>query len=108
MDKLVGSLPVQENAQFWVYNSDDEDEKNVCTTIQVQQANAKGWIAAYIKDGKGYRYNGSDPAAVESITVSKNEIADVYTLDGKRIDSIQKGLNIIKMKDGTTRKIIVR
>ena len=108
MDKLVGSLPVQENAQFWVYNSDDEDEKNVCTTIQVQQANAKGWIAAYIKDGKGYRYNGSDPAAVENITVDNNEIAEVYTFDGKRIDSIQKGLNIIKMKDGTTRKIIVR
>ena len=108
MDKLVGSLPVQENAQFWVYNSDDEDEKNVCTTIQVQQANAKGWIAAYIKEGKGYRYNGSDPAAVENITVDNNEIAEVYTFDGKRIGSIQKGLNIIKMKDGTTRKIIVR
>jgi hypothetical protein len=64
MDKLVGSLPVQENAQFWVYNSDDEDEKNVCTTIQVQQANAKGWIVAYIKDGKGYRYEGSDPVTI--------------------------------------------
>ncbi len=108
MDNLVSSLPVQDYAEFWVYNSDDEDEKNVCTTIQVQQANDKGWIVAYIKDEKGYIYHGSDPAAVENITVDNNEIAEVYTFDGKRIGSIQKGLNIIKMKDGTTRKIIVR
>ena len=108
MDNLVNSLPVQENAQFWVYNSDDENENNVCTTIQVQQANAKGWIVAYIKNGGGYIYDGSDPAAVEGTNVDKNEIAEVYTFDGKRIDSMQKGLNLIKMKDGTTRKIIVR
>ena len=108
MDNLVSSLPVQDYAEFWVYNSDDEDEKNVCTTIQVQQANAKGWVVGYIKDEKGYIYHGSDPAAVENITVDNNEIAEVYTFDGKRIGSIQKGLNIIKMKDGTTRKIIVR
>ena len=108
MDNLVSSLPVQDYAEFWVYNSDDEDEKNVCTTIQVQQANDKGWIVAYIKDEKGYIYHGSDPAVVENINVDKNGITEVYTFDGKRIDYIQKGLNIIKMKDGTTRKIIVR
>jgi hypothetical protein len=32
----------------------------------------------------------------------------VYTLDGIRLENIQKGLNIIRMKDGTTKKVVVK
>ena len=31
-----------------------------------------------------------------------------YTLDGRRLSSPQKGINIIRQSDGTTRKVIVR
>ena len=31
-----------------------------------------------------------------------------YTIDGKRISEPQRGLNIIKMSDGTTRKVLVK
>ena len=107
MDILVNSLPTQSYAEFNVYYPDDE-EGNVCTKDQVSIAKQKGWLVLYWNNGKWEEYGGSDPAAVESITVEKNEIAEVYTLDGKRIDFLQNGLNIIKMKDGTTRKIMMR
>ncbi len=29
----------------------------------------------------------------------------IYTPDGKRIDKLQKGINILVMPDGTTRKV---
>ena len=32
----------------------------------------------------------------------------VYTIDGKRIQQMQRGLNIIRMSDGTTRKVTVK
>jgi hypothetical protein len=32
----------------------------------------------------------------------------VYTIDGKRIPQMQRGLNIIRMSDGTTRKVTVK
>lgn len=35
-------------------------------------------------------------------------IVERYTIDGKRINQPQRGLNIIKMSDGTTKKVIVR
>ncbi len=31
-----------------------------------------------------------------------------YTIDGKRIDNLQKGINIIKYSDGTTKKVLVK
>ena len=35
-------------------------------------------------------------------------IVERYTIDGKRITTPQQGLNIIKMSDGTTKKIIIK
>jgi hypothetical protein len=32
----------------------------------------------------------------------------VYTLDGKRMEKPQKGINIIRMSDGTTKKVVVK
>ena len=31
-----------------------------------------------------------------------------YSIEGKQQDHLRKGLNIIKMKDGTTRKVMVK
>ena len=36
------------------------------------------------------------------------KIVERYTIDGKRISQPQRGLNIIKMSDGTTKKIIIK
>ena len=35
-----------------------------------------------------------------------NEIKAVFGVDGKRIDGMKKGMNIVKMNDGETRKVI--
>lgn len=32
----------------------------------------------------------------------------IYTIDGTRLGTLRKGLNIVRMSDGTTRKVIVR
>ena len=32
----------------------------------------------------------------------------IFTIDGKRVDNIKKGMNIIRMSDGTTRKVVVK
>ena len=45
--------------------------------------------------------------------LGKNNMVEVYevarfTLDGKRISAPQKGINIVRMSDGTTRKVVVK
>lgn len=39
---------------------------------------------------------------------SENEEVSRYTIDGRRISTPTKGINIIKMKDGTTKKVLVK
>ncbi|MBQ9667540.1 MAG: VCBS repeat-containing protein [Prevotella sp.] len=45
--------------------------------------------------------------SISSITETVAEQA-VYTLDGKRVATAQKGVNVVKMTDGTVKKVIVK
>ena len=45
----------------------------------------------------------------EPLNVEKQNAAEgIYDLQGRKLNSLQHGLNIIRMSDGTTRKVIVR
>ena len=48
--------------------------------------------------------DGVAVTAVENAT----EVKDIYTLDGRRQNEMQRGLNIVRMADGTTHKIICK
>ncbi|GAB6975851.1 hypothetical protein [Prevotella falsenii] len=50
------------------------------------------------------------PAGVEGISENKGELKEVarYTIDGRRISAPQRGLNIVKMSDGSTVKVLVK
>ena len=48
------------------------------------------------------------PTSIESVNSSIKTAERYFTIDGKQITSLQRGLNIVKMSDGTTRKVIVK
>ena len=113
MNALIESLPtVNEGSLLAIYN---ENEQNVMTALQVEKAKAKGWtVYAYtgIDDwGKMYweEYAGSDPDGIKSLTpaFSKGE-GDWYDLNGRKLAAPQKGINIIRHSDGTSRKVLVK
>ena len=48
-----------------------------------------------------------ESTGIESNTIGTvADVEAVYGLDGKRRDSMKSGMNIIRMSDGTTRKIM--
>ena len=55
-------------------------------------------------------YLSNDPTGVEGISENKSELKEVarYTIDGRRISTPQRGLNIVKMSDGSTVKVLVK
>ena len=69
----------------------------------VRAANEMGGLSA-----------ASDPATatngIETISRSAAEttIVGIYTLDGKQLQKLQSGINIVRMSDGTTKKIVVK
>ena len=45
---------------------------------------------------------------IEQIMSNANVDVMIFTIDGKRVDNLKKGMNVIRMKDGTTRKVVVK
>jgi hypothetical protein len=45
--------------------------------------------------------------AINSVT-TRSEIQNVYSIEGIIIEELRKGINIVKMKDGTTKKVLVK
>ena len=44
--------------------------------------------------------------AIESV-IADDEY-QIYTIDGKPVETLQKGVNIIKYKNGTSKKVVVK
>ena len=49
-----------------------------------------------------------DETAVKDVSASNTNEAKYYSLDGKQFSQPQEGMNIQKMSDGTSRKIVVQ
>ncbi len=45
---------------------------------------------------------------IEQIISDENGKAMIFTIDGKRVDNLKKGVNIVHMKDGVTRKVVLK
>ena len=52
------------------------------------------------------RSNGTGESSVKSVYISKSDETTCFSVDGKQLTQPQKGLNILRMSDGTTRKIV--
>lgn len=55
-------------------------------------------------------FTGSDASGIEGVDGGKADlkVTGIYNLGGQRIGSKQKGVNIIRLEDGTTKKVLVK
>ena len=49
-----------------------------------------------------------DLTGIEEIEMKSQDVAAYYDLNGQRITQLQRGINIVHYKDGTSRKILVK
>lgn len=72
-----------------------------CSDYYDSSANA--YYVTYIIDRNG-------DASVENISENTTSavVESIYSIDGHRRDNVVKGINLIRMSDGTTRKIMVK
>lgn len=49
-------------------------------------------------------FPGSD--GISAIRLDGNKISEVYTIDGKRVNTMVRGINIVKMQNGKTIKVL--
>ena len=90
-----------------------ENEQNVMTTSQTKAARAKGWIPRYEYGSFGTHgwteYKGEDDATgIDAVADLPSKAAETFDLQGRRISKAQKGINIIRNADGTTKKVLIK
>ena len=90
-----------------------ENEQNVMTTSQAKAARAKGWIPRYEYGSFGNHgwteYKGKDDATgIDAVADLPSKTRETFDLQGRRIDKAQKGINIIRQSDGTTKKVLIK
>lgn len=49
---------------------------------------------------------GYVPSGISNVTVSDNGVETIYDLSGKKLNELQKGINIVRKADGTTVKVL--
>ena len=55
-----------------------------------------------------FTFDGEETAINGVEADSDAMIVAIYSLDGRRIESMQRGVNIVKLSDGKTKKVIVK
>ena len=75
-------------------------------TLYVPEASLASYKTTYPWSGFGTILT-IESSGIESNTIGTvADVEAVYGLDGKRCNSMKSGINIIRMSDGTTRKIV--
>ena len=68
----------------------------------------RAYLSASVGEAKAIFVSFDDDAT--GISAEKNSIGveDIYSVDGLRLQTPQKGVNIVKMKDGSVKKLIIK
>lgn len=73
--------------------------------VVVSGAEAQNYEISYTK---GILIIEENLDGIDQIMKNKTDNVMLFTIDGRRVDKLKKGLYIIRMKDGTIRKEVVR
>jgi hypothetical protein len=65
-------------------------------------------VNAYAATWPWSNFNMSGKTAIDGVLYSDKADADIYSINGYQTSKLQRGLNIIRQKDGKVRKVLVR
>ncbi len=86
-----------------------QSTSNIPANCAYIQLSLKGDTTAQTSEQYAKFDFGGDPTAVDGVkTSTRAEAVAVYGLAGERRATLQQGINIVKMSDGTIRKLIIK
>lgn len=100
----AGSYVLQgenDNVKFYLVSA----EENMQPTLSPYRAYLT--VPAESAGVKAFSFGG-ETTGINAIEALQNGDAEIYTINGTRVNSLQKGLNIVKMSNGKTQKVLVK
>lgn len=84
----------------------NDESKYSTVTLKVPE----GALENYVNANIWKKFYNIEEVLVSSVNdvkaVEQATVVGIYTIDGKRVSEMQNGINIVRMSDGTTQKII--
>lgn len=65
------------------------------------------YLTASANEAKAFFF-GDEVTGINGVDAADTEIEAIYTINGTRVNNLQKGLNIVKMSNGKTQKVYVK
>ena len=98
-DYILQYNSVTQIAGFYLYNDENENRKAAPyrAFLRIQNRNLASPVLP-----------NDEPESIEEIRMNHSIPAGIYSLDGKRQSELQKGLNVIILEDGTSKKVYVK
>lgn len=82
------------------------EETTVCLVVmKTKKSNYSSGKAVLIDDAT---LSAGSLSNITPVSFDKLLISSIHSIDGKRLEKLQKGLNIVRFKNGTMKKIIVK
>ena len=121
-DSHGGSIPVElprdEGQGWWTVNENEDGSKTYVVDIKrmteeygychlnaIKGANWADTNVTSIQVGYGI---GSEPEAIETVNTEKKAAAGIYTITGAKVNTLQRGINILVDQNGNTRKVFMK
>lgn len=99
---LVSSLYLQHTTPPNFSSSFDKDK----VTVYIPQGTYNDY---WLTNWGNFKLMEYDVTGIENIKSSENaEELSRFSVNGQRLDAPQKGINIIKMSDGSVKKVVVK
>lgn len=105
-DALTGNCYIINNDKFW--NVDNLIKSGKATTVKVGAF--RSYLVANTPLSQAMMFSlsigGDDTTAIDVLNAADNSEAEIYDLNGHRLPDLQKGVNIVKRGNKTTKVII--
>ena len=103
-------LPEQYDLIPWShyeYNLDKYKGKTI--HISFRHHDCSNQYVLMIDDISVYQH-GYEPTSVAGVKANDgaSQVKDIYSLGGQKLDKLQRGINVVRMSDGSTRKIVIK
>ena len=59
-------------------------------------------------DFKLFYLGTDDSVGINGVAGNSQVTKNIFTMDGRRVNTLQKGINIVKMSDGSVKKVLVK
>ena len=90
------------------YNLDQYKGKTIY--IAFRHHECSGQYLLMIDDINVYQHGYEPSSGIDGVSTKdgSNKVKNIYSLDGQQRDKLQRGVNVVRTGDGSTRKVVIR